>query len=271
LASLRSNSRLVFCPGDTNSKLGASAPTVHINGALFTVVGVTPAGFQFPVDAPAVELWVTLAEDSANRDQRGGRMLDAVGRLKPGISPPQASAQMDLVASALARQFPEDANSVRTLIEPEGERIAGPSLRPLLVLWSAVGMLLLIACANVANLLLARNSERAREFALRAALGASRGAIVRQLFIEGLVMALLGAGSGVLLASGKSPALLATQSRPRTERILTPFSTSLVSGFPGASTGWFFERPASHSRWNRRSMRPWRTWTGKYPDRARGH
>src|SRR5260370_39549181 len=106
---------------------------------------------------------------------------------------------MDLVASALARQFPDNTNSARTLIEPEAERVAGPSLRPLLVLLGAVGTLLLIACANVANLLLARNSERAREFALRTALGASRSAIVRQLVIEGFVLALLGAGSGVLL------------------------------------------------------------------------
>ena len=94
---------------------------MHINGALFTVVGVAPVGFQFPVDAPAVELWVTLAEDSAVGDQRGARMLDAVGRLKPGISPHQAWAQMDQVASAVAQQFPDSANSARTLIEPENE------------------------------------------------------------------------------------------------------------------------------------------------------
>src|SRR5260370_25402645 len=107
---------------------------------------------------------------------------------------------MDLGGSALAQQFPDNTNSARTLIEPEAERVAGPSLRPLLVLLGAVGTLLLIACANVANLLLARNSERAREFALRAAFGASRSAIMRQLLIEGFVLALLGAGSGVLLA-----------------------------------------------------------------------
>src|SRR5260370_31446285 len=107
---------------------------------------------------------------------------------------------MDLGGSALAQQLPDNTSSARTLIEPEAERVAGPSVGPLLVLLGAVGTLLLIGCANVANLLLARNSERAREFALRTELGASRSAIVRQLLIEGFVLALLGAGSGVLLA-----------------------------------------------------------------------
>jgi predicted permease len=183
-----------------NGDEGLLGKTVHINGALFTVVGVAPSGFQFPVDAPAVELWVTLAEDYANRDQRGARTLDAVGRLKPGISPHQALAQMDLIAGMLAQHFPGDSNSAKTWLEPEAERVAGPILGPLLVLLGAVTMLILMACANVANLLLARNSERAPEFALRTALGASRSAIVRQLLIEGFVIALLGSGSGVLLA-----------------------------------------------------------------------
>jgi predicted permease len=127
-------------------------------------------------------------------------MLEAVGRLKPGISPGQALTQMDLIARALARQFPDNGNSARTVVQPEAERVAGPSLTPLLILSGAVGMLLLIACANVANLLLARNAGRARDFALRTALGASRSALVRQLLIEGLALAMLGAGSGVLLA-----------------------------------------------------------------------
>ncbi len=179
---------------------GVVGKTVHINGALFTVVGVAPSGFQFPVDAPAVALWVTLAEDYTNRDQRGARTLDAIGRLKPGISPHQALAQMDVIAGALAQQFSDDANAARTSLEPEAERVAGPSRAPLLVLLGAVTMLILIACANVANLLLARNNERAPEFALRTALGGSRSAIVRQLLIEGLAIALLGAGGGVLLA-----------------------------------------------------------------------
>src|SRR5207245_1017046 len=161
---------------------------IRINGTLFTVVGVAPSGFQFPADAPAVELWVTLAEDVAASDQRGARMLDAIGRLKPGVSAEQAQAQMDLVAGALAQQYPGNKNVAGTLVLPELERLAGSILKPLLILLGAVAMLLMIACANVANLLLARNAGRAREFALRTALGASRPAIVRQMLIESLAL-----------------------------------------------------------------------------------
>src|SRR3989442_4008249 len=175
---------------------------------LFTVVGVAPAGFQFPVDTRAVELWVTLSEDAAAGDQRGARMLDTVGRLQPGVSAEQAQTQMNLVAGALAQQYPGNKNVASTLVLPELERLAGSALQPLLILLGAVAMLLMIACANVANMLLARNAERAREFALRAALGASRAAIMRQLLIESLALGLLGtAGGGLMALVGLKPVL----------------------------------------------------------------
>jgi putative ABC transport system permease protein len=199
--------------GDT----GILGRAIRINGILFTVAGVAPAGFQFPADAPAVELWVTLSEDAAASDQRGVRMLDAIGRLKPGVSVVQAQTQMDLVAGALAQQYPANKNVAKTMVLPELERLAGSNLKPLLILLGAVAMLLMIACANVANLLLARNAERAREFALRTALGASRPAIVWQMLIESLALGLLGAVGGVLLALGALHAVLplAHESIPR--------------------------------------------------------
>jgi predicted permease len=189
----------------------------RINGALFTVVGVAPPGVQFPADAPAVELWVTLAEDATASDQRGARMLDAIGRLKPGVSAERAQAGMDLVAAALAQQYPENKNVAGTLVLPERDRLAGSVLKPLLILLGAVAMLLMIACANVANLLLARHAERAREFAVRTALGASRPAIVRQVLIESLALGFLGTAGGVLLAHGALKAVmpLASGSIPR--------------------------------------------------------
>jgi putative ABC transport system permease protein len=196
---------------------GIAGRAIRMNGTLFTVVGVAPAGFQFPAEMRAVELWVTLSEDAAAMEQRGGRMLEAIGRLKPGVSAEQARAQMDLVAGALAVQYPGNKNVASTMVMPELERLAGSSLKPLLILLGAVAMLLMIACANVASLLLARNAERARELALRTALGASRQAVVRQLLIESLALAFLGTVGGVALAFGALRTILpiAAESIPR--------------------------------------------------------
>ena len=182
--------------------------TIHVNGHSFTVVGVAPAGFLFPVDSPKTQLWVTVSEDAAASEftpltaQRGARFLGAVGRLKAGITPQQAEAQMDQVSVALAQQYPDDNKNVaKTRVGPELERLAGSSKEPILILLGAVGLLLGIACANVANLLLARGTERAREFALRTALGASRGAVMRQLLCESLALGLMGAIGGTALSA----------------------------------------------------------------------
>jgi len=180
---------------------------VRINGRTFLVVGVAPAGFQFPVDSPPVQLWAPLSEDATVSEftplteQRGARVLEAIGRVKPGVTADQARAQMNLIAGALARQYPdENKNVATTWVQPELERLVGSSRKPLWILLGAVAAVLLIACANVANLLLARSTERTREFAVRTALGASRPAVVRQILAESLTLGLLGAAGGVLLA-----------------------------------------------------------------------
>ncbi|HWR52501.1 MAG TPA: ABC transporter permease [Bryobacteraceae bacterium] len=203
---------------------GILGRSIRINGRPFTVVGVAPNGFQFPVNNPDVQLWTTLSEDATVTEftpiteQRGARVLDVIGRLKPGVSADQAQAQMDLVAGALARQYSDDNKNISsTWVRPELERLAGRSSKPLWILLGAVMLVLLIACANVANLLLARSTQRVREFALRTALGASRLAIMRQTLIESLALGLLGATGGVVLAVGalKLALPLAGESIPR--------------------------------------------------------
>jgi predicted permease len=180
---------------------GVIGSTARINGEPFTIVGIAPKGFQFPVDLPDVPLWVPLSVDAAVHDQRGGRMLDAIGRLKSGVSLEQAKSQMDLIASDLASRYPaHNSNATATCIQPELQRITDPGRAPLWIVLSAVMLVLLIACANVAGLLLARCTERAREFALQIALGASRATCARSLLIESLTLAAAGAAAGLLFA-----------------------------------------------------------------------
>jgi putative ABC transport system permease protein len=198
-----------------NGDPGIVGRAIRMNGVLFTVTGVAPAGFQFPIDAPESELWTTLADDARVSDftpllaQRGARVLNAIGRLKPGVTAAQARAQMDQVAAALAVQYPDDNKNVaKTSVMPEQERLGGRGHDPLWTLFGAVGLVMLIACANVANLLVARSTERAREFTLRSAMGASRAALARQLLLESLALGLVGTVGGIMLAVGALRAIL---------------------------------------------------------------
>jgi putative ABC transport system permease protein len=190
--------------GGDNNIVGRN---VTINGKLFRVVGIAPRDFHFPTASPAVGLWTTLAEDASFSEftpmtaQRGARVLDAIGRLKPGITVEKARAQMDAIAGGLAKAYPdENKNTPTTYVRSEIERLTGETRAPMMILLGAVGLVLLIACANIANLLLARSIERQREFAVRTAIGASRWTVIRQLLTESLLLASLGCAAGVLLA-----------------------------------------------------------------------
>ena len=173
--------------------------TLRINGEAYTIVAVLPdvvPGWMDQTSAP-ISVWTPFASANvwteAARDDRGDF---TVGRLKPGVSYDQARAELAALAARLAREHPVD-RGIGATIEPLADTRAGPIRPVLLMLCGAVGMVLIIACANLASLLLARNSARYREMAMRAALGAGRGRLLRQLLLEALVLSLAGGGAGL--------------------------------------------------------------------------
>ena len=171
---------------------------IRLGAENYTVVGVMPQGLPFFDNLPEVELWAPMSfAPGDNMATRNNYFVNLVGRLKPGVTPEQAESDVSVIAKNLEQQ---NSIKLRALIVPMQEQLSGDSRKGLLVLLGAVGFVLLVACVNVANLLLARASARAKELAIRASLGASRARIVRQVIIECLPLGLISGLLGTLLA-----------------------------------------------------------------------
>ncbi len=173
---------------------------VRLDGLPYTVIGVMPAGFRFPISQRDA-IYTPLHMIDLLRNTRGDHWLPTVGRLKPGVSAAQAKADMDAVLANVGRAYP-DSKGRRMELRPIAEATIGSTRGPLQVLVFAVLAVLAIACVNLAGLLLARGVKREREVALRSAIGASRARLVRQMLTESLVLALVGAALGGMIAVG---------------------------------------------------------------------
>jgi putative ABC transport system permease protein len=214
---------------------------ITLNGVAHTVVGIVPAAWRPPVGVRP-DVILPLRMRPAWLASRAPHFLKATGRMRPGVSREQVRAEFKAMAAALAAEHPDTNAGWGAVVTPLREHVLGSTGRQLVVFMVSVGFVLLMACANLANLMLARVTGRSRELAVRAAVGASRGRLVRQLATESLLLAIAGGAVGVVLASGAIRALVASWPNllPRMHEIGMDTSVWLFSATLSVVTGLFF-------------------------------
>ena len=219
--------------------------SIRLNGQPYEVVGIMPAHFDFT--AQTEELWVPIAFTPERKATHDEHYLFSFGRLKPGVTREQAAAELDRNAADLKKKFPRDNAELGMRAVPLMQNFVGDYGQRLFVMLGAVGFVLLIACGNIANLLLARGAARSGELAMRAALGAGRGRIVRQLLTESAVLAVVSAAAGLALAAWGVRALIAAAPPgvPRLEQTsLDPIVIAFTMGIALLSAALFGVAPA---------------------------
>jgi putative ABC transport system permease protein len=196
--------------------------TLRLDGDAYTIVGVMPARFSSRSwDMTARDLWIPLALSQADRAVRENHNLRVVARLKPDATMVQAQSELDVISKRLEQAYPKENAGWGAVVVPLQEEIVGQTRPSLLMLLGAVGLVLLIACANVGNLLFTRALTRRKELAIRAALGAGRARVFQQLFVEAMLLAIVGGVAGLLLARGSlvAAATLLADRVPRADEI----------------------------------------------------
>lgn len=241
-----------------NGDKGVIGRAVELDGRAYAIVGIMPAGFQFPISSDARDLWLTLARreevatpgDTPTTAQRGDHQFGAIARLRDGVSINQANADLKSITQELARDYPGSNSYVGIAVTTELQSLVGKVRTPLVVLLAAVGLVLLIACANVANLLLVRSSERTREIGVRAALGASRFRLVRQLVTESVALSFAGTVLGIFSAYWMIAGVLRLypENLPRADQVGIDLRVLLFSSALAVVSGILFGlAPSLHS------------------------
>jgi putative ABC transport system permease protein len=217
---------VILSDGFWKTHLGGAADavgrTIPLDGEAYTIVGVMPAGFSVASwGVTARDIWVPLAYNDARRAVRDNHNDQVVARLKPGVDVARAQSEMDVISTRLEREFPQANAGWGATVVPLQELIVGDIRMSLVMLLAAVALVLLIACANVGNLLFARTLGRRKEIAIRSALGAGRARVFQQLLIEALILAMGGGVAGLLLARASltAGARLLSKQVPRADEI----------------------------------------------------